>query len=288
MSRFARVSVLISTVLVLVCSPNNPPSAPVITASNTLVTSASEVALTATANDPDGDLLTWQWQASAGTFTNPIGPSTAWVSPTVTDTQAFTIQVTASDGDHTASADTSITVVPRSNAEEVEVIIGSADSTLRVPFDGVNHDYYRFQVLYLASEIGNPGRITRLSLMPSADSGTFNNFTVKMASVSRAELDKNFAANYETSTPHQVYYASSLEYYHLSDQWFELPLSSTFDYDTTSNLLVEFTWKVDNGKTVRSYGFDTSPSERNLGSEFEDAADGLPGEWGLYIRLILE
>jgi outer membrane protein OmpA-like peptidoglycan-associated protein len=68
------------------------------------------VTLTANANDPDGDSLTYRWTAPAGTFSNPTGRTTDFTAPNQEGTVPVTVTVTDGKGG-TASSTTNISVV---------------------------------------------------------------------------------------------------------------------------------------------------------------------------------
>lgn len=70
----------------------------------------SEVVLTAIATDPDGDPLTFIWDASDGSFTNGAdGMSVKWIAPN--ETGAISITLVVSDASNTVSKDKDIQVV---------------------------------------------------------------------------------------------------------------------------------------------------------------------------------
>lgn len=82
---------------------SSPPAAkanqaPEITAiaSELVEDSTDKLRLSVTASDPDGDTLTYQWQASAGSLTDPKGKSPVWKAPTATG--RFPIKLIVSDG----------------------------------------------------------------------------------------------------------------------------------------------------------------------------------------------
>lgn len=275
------------------CGPNNPPGAPVVTVSDTLVEGESLVQLEATAYDPDNDILTWSWQATGGSFSSTTMPITTWTAPTVTDTQQFTLTVRVTDpGGLSASTDTTVTTYPRTSGELKEVIIGQMEQPYDQPFwvsPGDTAAYMRVQVLYHGSEIGFSGRVRKISLMPATvvTSAYFNNFNIYLASVSRDELDAGFDENYEGSTPQSVFYEFSLDYAAPVDTWRDFTLTSAFDYDTTNNLLVEFEWKEYTGSGVQSYGYETVLKRCNW-TDAENSIDGLTENHALYTRLVLE
>jgi outer membrane protein OmpA-like peptidoglycan-associated protein len=85
--------------------------------------------VTATAQDPDGDALTYQWTAAAGSLSNATSRQTPWTAPMQEGPVAFT--VTVSDGrGGTAKATTTINVT-RPVAKEIT-------------FEDVHFDFDRF------------------------------------------------------------------------------------------------------------------------------------------------
>lgn len=271
------------------CTPNQPPATPVIEVTDTSVYAGSEVSLFASSDDPDGDPLTWTWNASAGTLSATNQPSVIWTSPDVVDTSTFTLSLEVSDGKGgKASTDQLIIVYPKPEAG-LEVIVGEKikeDSTL---FDGSSYGYYRRQMLYYGSEIKNSGNLIKLSLMPAmSGTGIFNNFAIYMIEVSRTELVSNFKKNYEGGSPEIVFYTPSLTYEATLDSWFDFDLSSSFSYDSTNNLLIEVIWDLNDNQVIRNWGFESSGVYRSTGSQFDDSEDGLPSEVLPYIRLTFE
>jgi len=266
---------------------NRPPSAPVITASDTLVESGDRVQLAATSIDPDGDPISWFWHATGGAFNVTTASAVVWTAPAVSGTQSFTVTAEARDAEGLASSSSiAVTVAASGNGVGGEVIIGTNHDSDWPPFQGDPYDYYRLQVLYLASEINHNGRITKVSIMPApgGTGGYYNGFALYLAEVSREELKSGFKENYEGQEPALVYQSASLGYPDGADTWYDFDLFSSFDYDTTGNLLVEFVWKGGTGGSVPTYGFETS-NHRSNGTPYEDAADGEPSRWALYLKL---
>jgi hypothetical protein len=291
MSRKYFVSiVMIALAGMAACTPNQPPAKPLIEASDTTVKAGSEVFLVADSDDPDGDPIYWKWEAESGTFDVDDAYSTVWTAPLVTDTSHVTVNVEASDNHgNKASSDIVLTVYPKSTSPGVEVIVGEKAVEDSALFDGASYGYYRWQGLYYGSEIAKSGAIEKIAFMPSMSvNAFFNNMKVYMVEVTREELEANFQKNYESGTPELVFFSSSLAYSATTDSWFELSLSSSLEFDSTKNLLIEISWFTGNGVAVRNWGFGTASKFRSVGSQFEDALDGLTRETVPYLRLSFE
>ena len=92
---------------------NRPPASVTATCDPCEVPRGGEVALTATASDPDGDELTYAWSAPDGAFDGPTDGATArWTAPD--ETGPVTIEVEVSDGHGgTAAAEVTVEVANR-------------------------------------------------------------------------------------------------------------------------------------------------------------------------------
>ncbi|MBD3286311.1 hypothetical protein GF359_07170 [candidate division WOR-3 bacterium] len=292
MKRITAVPLVIVIIIGLsTCDENQPPSVPEITSTDTLIESEGQVLLEASSEDPDGDFINWLWKGE-GSFNSTTDAAVAWIAPEVPDTHKATLTVTADDGKGgRSSASTDITVTPREiTGDTFDVVIGIGEDFRDLPFYyTLEEDFYRFQVLYPGSEIDSSGRITQISVMSPSDvlEGSFHSFRIYMVEVERYALSTSFEDNYEGEQARLVYQTQSITYPETGDEWFNIELANPFTYDPGKNLLIEFYWKGSTGVSVPTYGYQTTCSRSN-GSEFEDAVDGNPLQWALYLKLGFE
>jgi peptidoglycan-associated lipoprotein len=87
--------------------------------------------VTATAQDPDGDALTYQWSAPAGTFSNGTAERTPWTAPNVEGPVQVTVRV--NDGKGGTASD----------AVTIQVI---KEAVKEVVFEDVHFDFDRYSL----------------------------------------------------------------------------------------------------------------------------------------------
>ncbi|MBN2381058.1 cadherin repeat domain-containing protein [candidate division WOR-3 bacterium] len=290
--------VIIAAIIILagagcdILNPNNPPDTPVISASETDVLPETEVTLNVTCTDPDEDELTFYWQATGGAFDNTTGEQVIWTAPGVNGT--YTISVEAQDqGGETSSASINIVVSDTGGGgDEAYVIVGeTGNEDLWIPF--TNGDYGRTQCIYYASEIERAGIITHLATMAStAISKQFNNCKIWMIEVSTDELVDTLEDNYEGGSPVLVYSSGSVTYGDKQNEWTSFELDTPFDYDGTSNLLVQFEFEgyVGNVAAVGSYAFalDMDDINRHVTVNVKGRENGLPNPGATSLKITFE
>ena len=88
--------------------------------------------VTADAQDPDGDALTYRWTAPAGNVTSPTNRQTPWTAPTQVGPVPFTVTVNDGHG-HTATA----------NDDDP----GRAAAVVNYTFEDVHFDFDRYTLL---------------------------------------------------------------------------------------------------------------------------------------------
>ena len=106
--------------------PNQAPTAS-ITTMPTTVNGRGAVMLTATANDPEMDGLTYEWTSSGGgTFTDASALSTTWTAPAATaDTQNIALTLTVTDAGDAFTTDTLQVEVRANQAPQAPVLPAS-------------------------------------------------------------------------------------------------------------------------------------------------------------------
>jgi hypothetical protein len=88
---------------------NEAPRIESVVVSTNRVPPGGSLTLTATAQDPNGDALSYAWTASAGTFSAPASATTSWTAPATEGVQRLVLQVTDARGTSTSvSLDVSV------------------------------------------------------------------------------------------------------------------------------------------------------------------------------------
>jgi len=79
---------------------NNEPLITSLTADNTTVSPGDTVSLICTAEDVDGDILTYSWECTSGSLT-PDGSTATWAAPDSSGTYSISCAVTDGNDGHT-------------------------------------------------------------------------------------------------------------------------------------------------------------------------------------------
>jgi len=156
-------------------------------------------------------------------------------SPQTLDTP-FLGTVTALDaGDNPVSSFQGTASLKARTPFSKQVDIGTNAGTMEYPLRTLNHDT-RMSSIYLASELGGAQRLSSLSLyVGSLPGGTLNAWTIRMKHTAMASFASN---SWETgfSTVYQSNETIS------ATGWVTFQFSTPFDYDGTSNLMVDFSY----------------------------------------------
>ncbi len=118
------------------------------------------------------------------------------------------------------------------------VTIGTGTYSWEYPIHTYYHDS-RTQVIYLAEEIGSAGTITALALnIDAAPDQTLENWTIRMKHTDMSEYD-NYSFD---STGWTVVYRNDVT---AVTGWQTFEFQTPFEYNGTSNLLVDFSYNND-------------------------------------------
>ncbi|ATB47884.1 peptidase M36 [Corallococcus macrosporus DSM 14697] len=115
-----------------VCSaPNQAPTADA--GADVSTTSASNVSLSGSATDPEGDTLTYSWAQTSGPAVTLTGADTltpTFVAPTVTEATTLVFELTVSDGEATATDSVTVTVNPGAPTNSPPTVNAGIDGTV--------------------------------------------------------------------------------------------------------------------------------------------------------------
>lgn len=124
---------------------------------------------------------------------------------------------------------------PDSGDVSYNVEIGNSEelSSWMYPFNTYYPDV-RTQILYLSSEIGTSGTIDKIAFYVTSTPGqTMNNFTVRMKHTSSSSYASSSFDNSSYTTCLSTTKTIS------STGWVEIPLTTSFSYNGSSNLIVD-------------------------------------------------
>lgn len=112
----------------------------------------------------------------------------------------------------------------------------------------------RFQCVYTPGEIGGAGQLTGLELYINTLSATLDNFTIRVKHTPLKNYNSSHGG-WETGG-WTVVYRSSIST--AATGWFQLPFSQPFDYDGTSNLMVDFSFNSQNSPQFGSGSYQAT------------------------------
>lgn len=152
------------------------------------------------------------------------------------------------------------------------VTIGTGTSTWSFPMHTYYHDS-RTQVIYLASEIGQPGRIAALALDVAAVPGqVMNNWTIRMKHTTKSSYNP---ASFEATGWTIVYQTNEPIG---GTGWRTFNLTTPFEYNGVDNLMVDFShnnssWSSDGTCRV------STPGGTRSATAYTDSGYGDPLNW---------
>ncbi len=153
-------------------------------------------------------------------------------------------------------------------------------TTYYFPIDNY-FNYSCTEQIYLASEVGNAGTITSISFYYDyGTSYTASNVTMYMKNVSRSSFSST--SDYEPLSASDIVWTGSIA--PTAAGWYTFTLTTPFEYDGTSNLLVAF-YDGTNGYPGSSYTWrqTTSPNSANMALRYySDSSNPDPYNLGSY------
>jgi len=194
-------------------------------------------------------------------------------APDVSFIGSDSFQFKANDGGTPPDGgDSNIATISIDVANSVTITIGTGTSTWDYPMHTFYHDS-RTQVIYLASEIGVSGTISDLALdVETVPGQTMDNWTIRMKhtsldSYSLASLDATgWVVVYQGNEPTGV------------TGWRSFALSTTFDYNGTDNLLIDFSHNNSSYTTSGMCRYSDSGVSRSAYA-YTDSGYGDPLDW---------
>jgi hypothetical protein len=151
-----------------------------------------------------------------------------------------------------------------------DALIGNGTLSWTFPLGTFYHDA-RTQSIYLASEIGGPGRIIGLALdITSVPPQVLNNWTIRMKQTALASY-----TTYEWEAPSSGWVTVYQQNQSISTTGLvTFTFSTPFDYDGTSNLMIDFSFNNSSYTANGQSRYTSTPSTRTLyyqtDSEFGD------------------
>jgi hypothetical protein len=142
----------------------------------------------------------------------------------------------------------------------------------------------RIQMLFDQSAIKYGGTVNEFELQKSsAGTGTFAGVKFYLCHTSLTALTKNFRDNYGGNTPALL---ASFPNYNLPPRsgFYPVPMSTTFTYNNTDNLILEITYESSSGLGGALYCGEMTTYHRCFGRG-SSAETGTPDKWGYNGRL---
>jgi hypothetical protein len=225
-----------------------------------------------------GVVLTVDDQAGHAGSSNPfeVGTSTVerftWTaipSPQMMD-NPIAATITALDSgnnvvsDFNGSADLKVLISVTNPA------IGSGTDNWHMPLYGFVSKG-RTQTLYLANELGGPARLTSIALyLQSASNQFFNSWTIRLKHTSQSSFTSASWEGVGWTVVHQSNLTPT------TPGWFTFNFPTPFDYDGTSNLLVDFSFSNPTSGSSTPYTRCSTASSRTV---YGTASSGDPLAW---------
>lgn len=167
------------------------------------------------------------------------------------------------------------------------VTIGSFAANNAFPWWGTSYNSMRYQCLWLQSEIAYAGYINKIEWNRGTytSTGTFNQVRVWLCHSTKTVLESTFNNNYTGNTPVAVRPSGNYTV-PAGPGYVDMPISTnTFNYNNTSNLLMEIRWNGDTGTTC--YCWRSPNPSRRVSANSHTATSGTVWSNSQHIRLTI-
>ncbi|WP_294231469.1 M36 family metallopeptidase [Prosthecobacter sp.] len=181
----------------------------------------------------------------------------------------FAATLTAQDASNATVTAFNGTAAVRALGPVAQITSGTGTNTTSFPFSAGSYYEMRTQSIYTPAEVGAAGRIQSIALDVATLPSMLTDFTIRLKHTSKTDYSATGSTVWENDGWTTVYRGNlSVP----AAGWLALPLTTPFDYDGTSHLMVDFSF--DNA----AYG--TSGSTRYSAASVPRTLYG--GEYGYY------
>ncbi len=181
---------------------------------------------------------------------------------------------------------TSTAFVAPAGATGKVVTIGTYGANNYIPWWGNSYNSFRFQALFLKSEINYAGYINKIEWNrgTASTTGTFNQTRVWLCHSTKTVLESTFNNNYTGKTPVPVRTSSNYTI-PAGPGYVDMPITpNTFNYNNSDNLLMEIRWHGDTGAGCTCWR-STASSRRVFASSHTASSGSVTA--GQHIRLTI-
>ncbi len=151
----------------------------------------------------------------------------------------FAATLTARDASNATVTSFNGSAMLQALGSAAEITTGTGTSAGSFPFSAGSYYEFRAQSIYTPAEVGAAGRIQSIALDVTALPSTLTDFTIRLKHTSKADYTASGSAVWD-GTGWTTVYKSNLSV--ASTGWLTLPLTTFFEYDGASHLMVDFSF----------------------------------------------
>ncbi|MCB1276553.1 M36 family metallopeptidase [Prosthecobacter sp.] len=158
------------------------------------------------------------------------------ISPSQVANVPFAATLTAQDASNATVTAFNGTAPLQALGPVAQKTTGTGTTTTTFPLSAGSYYELRTQSIYTPAEVGAAGRVQSIALDVATLPSTLTDFTIRLKHTSKADYSVSGSAVWESSGWTTVYRGNlSVP----ATGWFALPLTTPFDYDGTSHLMVD-------------------------------------------------